>query len=293
MTLQREINKLKHKLRTLVLDMKHYGPDDTQSRGLTAQRLGQLTQLNRGISLEADREAELATYFELSAEAVGELKAIGRERLKSHFTEVSTDTRLFSAYREARLDYCARMMLGYTRLEKAKALLKILNAYYPPHQRPSIRVLDYGCGVADYGLAFALFGYAVTLCDIEGGNLDFAAWRFGQRNLPCSLLPVSESNPNPDLEQHHIILAGELLEHLRNPLQAVQNGLKALPPGGFFWTSGYPFVEKEVGGDHLPEAAEQRQAVLDLLLAEGELIADPYKELGPGLVRKRMRVTAA
>jgi hypothetical protein len=43
------------------------------------------------------------------------------------------------------------------------------------------------------------------------------------------------------------------------------NLARSIPAGGFFWTSGFPVVEREVGADHLPKAAALRLETLTYL----------------------------
>ncbi len=241
---------------------------DRSTLNLDEQTLADQTRRDPSLSLAEDRLKEFAEFYGMSEEEARSIASIqDKQALEDQFDSVETDSGLLKNYQDAKLLYTARMQLAYTRFPSAFKLVKHLNALYLPGQRPNVRVLDYGCGVGDYGLAFASQGYFITLCDIEGGNLDFARWRFEQRKLRFDVVPVTLEKLYPELGQHDVILAGEVLEHVREPLQVLKNMHAALPKGGLLWYSGYPDFQREVGGDHLVEAAEQREDALRFVQA--------------------------
>ncbi len=240
---------------------------DRQSLDLTEETLGDLTRRNLELPLKEDRLRELMDYYELSRdEALATQSEESMAVYKRAFDSgVETDKVLFDNYRACRMLSNARHMLGYTRFGPASRLLKYINSHYLPGKRRNIRMLDYGCGVSDYGLAFASQGYRVTLADIAGGNLEFAKWRYQVREVPADVIPITEDNPYPDLGRQHIIIAGEVLEHVRDPVRLLENIHAALPVGGLFWNSGYPDHERTVGGCHLEEAGAAREEALGFL----------------------------
>jgi SAM-dependent methyltransferase len=251
MNLVRSYEKRMLKTRSLLFD--------PESLSLNEETLGKMTCQFPDLSVSEDRLREFALFYGLSPAEAANIESIkNKQVLEDVFDCVETDEGLLGNYRTARLYYTARLQLAYTRFPVACKLLQYFNSLYRKSKRSSIRVLDYGCGVGDYGLAFAVHGYPVTLLDIEGGNLDFARWRFEQRQLPHHVIAATESNLYPNLGQQDIILSGEVLEHVREPLTVLKNSHAALNKGGFLWYSGYPDFEKEVGGDHLQEAADVR-----------------------------------
>lgn len=255
MNLLRSVEKRAYKLRSML--------NDPASLELTEERLASQTRRNPELSVEQDRLKEFAEFYGLSEEEAMQIESItNKQALEDAFNSVETDSGLTRNYQDARLLYTARMQLAYTRFPVAYKLVQFINSFYPPNKRKNVRVLDYGCGVGDYGLAFATQGYYLTLCDIEGGNLDFARWRFEQRKLPHDVIPATEQNLYPALKQQDIVLAGEVFEHVREPVTVLKNIHAALPKGGLLWYSGYPDYQREVGGDHLVEAAEQREEAL-------------------------------
>ena len=236
---------------------------DPANLSLDEETLNRLILRNPSLTMEQDRLQEVADYHGLTTEEVLATQTMeSRSRIKDAFQDNSTDAKLLDNYRSVSLLKIARMMTGYTRFGSAAKLLQHLNSIYPPAQRKNVKVLDYGCGASDYGLAFAQAGYSVTILDIEGGHLDFALWRFEQRKLPVKSIPVRADQVYPDLGEQNVIIAGEVFEHLRNPLQVLKNMYGALPVGGMLWYSGYPDYAREVGAEHLEEAGEQRLEAL-------------------------------
>lgn len=258
MKLLRSYQKRVFKVRSFLMDPANLS--------MTEAGLAKSTQRNPELDLADDRRLEFAEFYNLTdAEACQVESVYNKQALEDHFNNVETDAGLMKNYRDASFLYTGRLMMAYTRFPTAWKLAQYLNSVYLPSRRKQIRVLDYGCGVADYGLAFAKQGYQVTICDIEGGNLDFAKWRFENRNIPVEVVPVTDNDLYPPLPAHDVVLSGELFEHIREPLLVMKNIHSCLCKNGFFWHSGYPEVEREVGGDHLPEAAEQRLDTLSFL----------------------------
>jgi 2-polyprenyl-3-methyl-5-hydroxy-6-metoxy-1,4-benzoquinol methylase len=213
---------------------------------------------------------------------------------------------LFRSYvQPARLEAeLSRLMLHYTRLDMAGALLDYFLAAYPG-DRSRVRVVDYGSGAADFGLAFALMGFHVTLVDIAGGKVEFGSWRLARRGLAHDTIPISAEREYPAIGDADVVVAGDLLEHLRDPCRAINLVADGLRPGGHFWFPDFPFKEKSIGGQHLQSAADLRAAAADLVSARftraggvkyimrvrptGGLLARARAALGRGLARHRAR----
>jgi 2-polyprenyl-3-methyl-5-hydroxy-6-metoxy-1,4-benzoquinol methylase len=223
---------------------------------ITLGQLETLSKLQKGLPIGLDRRKELTAYFKLPDDAKIDAKAMAHGKF---FTSISTDEGLIDCYRAATFAYSARMMLGYNRFHEAYGLFQSL---------PDIKgkVIDYGCGVADYGIAFAILGWEVSICDIMKGPLEFAMWRFNQRNLLFHAIPANEEDLYPDLGVQDLVIAGEILEHLRDPIKALERIDAALSSGGFLFTSGYPFRQHITRADHLVEAKgmiRQARAFID------------------------------
>lgn len=236
---------------------------DRSSLSLSEEFLARRTQCDPGDSLENDRLREVSEYFGITRqEALEAHNDEAREHCREAFSDVSTDARVLQNYRDVQKFKIARMMLAFTRFKQAYQLIRYANGIYPPARRGKIRVLDYGCGTSDYGLGFAVYGYAVTIADVAGGHLDFARWRFERRGLPVLSVPITEEQLYPELPPQDFIVCAEVFEHLREPIRVLRNMHAALPRGGLLWYSGYPDYEREVGGEHLQEAADCRDEAL-------------------------------
>lgn len=271
MNLARSVKRRYHRLCSWAVD--------PEILSMTEAQLKQASRRNQNLDFMNDRHQEVMDFYKLTPEVLEQVLQEVHPHEHSdgddhdhHHEELSidpafdSDQNLFNHYRQNDLNAAISHMcfeLPYYRT--SLRLLQYLNRYFPPKQRRYITVMDYGCGSADYGLAFAAQGYHIRLVDLSGGPIHFSSWRFDQRSLPYDAIEISEDNLYPDLGQNHIVLAPEVLEHIRNPLKLVQNMERSIPAGGFFWTSGFPVVEREIGADHLPEAAALRLETLAYL----------------------------
>lgn len=231
-------------------------------------RFYKLIKLDHRLEIFEDRRSEVLDYCGISEETIDSvLEQIKKSTQSSNKRAPNPpdDKKLIKKYAGQVERKAVSHMLRYTRLDKSIELVSYFNKIFRKPARKEIKVLDYGCGVADYGMSFAVYGYGITLSDVEGGVIEFSKWRFKKRNLKCSSIPVTESNMYPDLGEQDIIVAGEVLEHIRDPLRTVQSFHNALPSEGYLWVSAYPFVEKRVGGGHLKEAFDARSDVLEYL----------------------------
>ena len=235
-------------------------------RFLQINRMKRNTQINTTIDLFEDRKREIAEYYNTTPERITEIHN-GPDQ-HEFFDDITTDKKLLSAYQARSKRATVSHMLSYNRFDQEFCVLKFCNKKYGLKNRDSVRVLDYGCSIADYGLIFAIAGYSVTLCDISSGNINVGKWRFDKRRLSYNFIEVGLSNLYPKIEMMDLVIAGEVLEHIRNPKLVVENIYNGLRPDGYFWTSGYPVTDPEIGKnhpDHLVEAARMREEVLTFL----------------------------
>ena len=226
-----------------------------------------LVKLNKELNIYDDRRVEVLSFFNISKETSGRLLEQVKEakqRNNKPVREVSDDE-LLKKYIDQTEKQAVSHMMRYTRYDKSTLLVHYFNRKYRKNDRGQIKVLDYGCGVADYALSFGIYGYHITLSDIEGGVVEFAKWRCRKRNLRYGFIPVNIDNLYPEFGQQDIIVAGEVLEHIRDPLRTVRTFHSALPSGGYLWVSGYPYRERKVSSGHLREAFEAREDVLKYL----------------------------
>lgn len=258
---------------------------------LSRRAFQQLTLLPGESDFITSRAREVADFFKLTVDEVRNLPSVtDKDALESLFTETENDADLLDCYRRASQLYIARLMVRYHRVDKAKALAR---AVLPFGRRAS--VVDFGCGSADYSLIFHMLGSDVTLVDIAGGNLDFAEHRFKLRDWPCRAIGVTDDEPHPALPAADLIIAGEVLEHVRDPVATCRYFADSLNPGGLLWISSFPFEPKKPGGDHLDSALQLQAATRKWLETELELVvpragAKPPRHYTGRVFRKQAHV---
>lgn len=144
-----------------------------------------------------------------------------------------------------------RMFLDYNRYFEAGAIEDALESMHVDFTK--LKVLDYGCGVSDYGIYFARLGAKVDILDIDKEALAFATWRFLQEGLHVTAI---ESIDFADL-----VIFGEVLDHLPDPLNTLAFYGKH---ARFIFTSSYPFRSDDANDvhwqhDHHPKTALTQQ----------------------------------
>jgi 2-polyprenyl-3-methyl-5-hydroxy-6-metoxy-1,4-benzoquinol methylase len=234
-----------------------------------------LCQLNPELPVMEDRAEELALFLGMSsdeAKAVYRAYNVDKSRKAPRF-DPSTFGTIIAGYtnEQAFTRDLSRLMLHYTRFSGAASLLSAVHPLMDPDARAS--VVDYGCGVADYGLAFAKAGYKVTLIDFAPA-ITYATWRFERRGLPVTTIVVNEDIEYPIISGADLVLAGDLLEHVRNPSEVIANVYAGLTEGGLFWFPDFPFREKSVGGHHLEVAANLREEAAALIRSRFSRVGD-------------------
>jgi hypothetical protein len=173
---------------------------------------------------------------------------------------VNDDERLFQTLTELTPFYFLRKMQVPT-LPDLQCLLKLL----PVLEKKGIplKTLDYGYGAADLSIFLAKCGHKPTICDVEGGNLTAARKRFELRSLEVTCVGVLAFNPVPSIEgQFDLIIAIEVLEHIRNPLKLLELIDGLLYDNGMVMLGSFPFTDTSAIGDHLKEAVSQRLKLL-------------------------------
>jgi 2-polyprenyl-3-methyl-5-hydroxy-6-metoxy-1,4-benzoquinol methylase len=214
------------------------------------------TLLDSHRSIEEDRRQELIEFFggDVSLD-------IDPPDYATNLSEFD-DAALFEYLEKTSKSGLIRNLLKSGRLGEAAGLVTAFTSYFGHRDRGSVRILDYGCGAGDHGLSLALAGFSVAIADVPA-KVRFSAWRYERRGLKVERIEITDKNwQNPQLGRRDAVVCGEVLEHLRYPLETSRAMLSTLDPGGLLWVSAYPFREKRRGGAHLEEAFLQRQEVL-------------------------------
>lgn len=132
-------------------------------------------------------------------------------------------------------------------------------------------LLDYGCGLAYRSIETAqALGDRLdrlVLVDIPSLVLDFTCHRAERLGLRVERIEVTPEQPYPQLPEHHICFANEVVEHVKEPLRLLAR-LSSAQPGGALLCGDYD--------DHCPEIYHLHT---DLSSFRRELARD-YRPLG-------------
>jgi hypothetical protein len=93
-------------------------------------------------------------------------------------------------------------------------LARLLNS---TGDRYGLRVLDYGAGGGQMGLALHFLGYRVSFADIYGQSLTWLCYRLRALKLDLPVYPIDE--PTLEIPHQHIALCFDVLEHLEPEVQ--------------------------------------------------------------------------
>ena len=158
--------------------------------------------------------------------------------------------------------YIFRTMMDYTRYPEARRIHRKLRQLREPFEKLSI--LDYGCLVADYGLYFSRLGARVALYDKKKVATKFARYRFAQEKRRPKVFPFP-SDFAAMIKGRNFVIFGEVLEHLDNPLEILQECVAQSVP--YIFTSCYPFGNNHYFAmdGHSRSAQAQQTACIKLL----------------------------
>lgn len=99
--------------------------------------------------------------------------------------------------------------------------------------RPDMRVLDFGCGHGNIGIACARRG-APTLCaDTSRRVLRVIDYLARSAPLPLETLVVEQTTPELGNEQYDFVSCIDCLEHVQDPLGVLRNLVAATKHGGY------------------------------------------------------------
>src|SRR5574340_491556 len=131
--------------------------------------------------------------------------------------------KVWDEYKGAKNSSMQRMFLEYNRYFEAEQIKSRITENFK-----DLKVLDYGCGVADYALYFGRLGAKVDILDIDEEAVAFAYWRMEQEGI------TPEVNYEVDL-----VVFGEVLDHLEHPFEVVKDYVER--GAKYIFTSSYPY----------------------------------------------------
>ncbi len=144
----------------------------------------------------------------------------------------ATGEQVLDFYRQAD-DYLYDLTWWHTLVEDDSALVQV-EALEAARSLRLHSALDFGCGIGSLGLALAVNGLQVTLADVNSTLLDFARFRFERRGLPAHFIDLSTGTALHG-ETFEFIAAVDVLEHIPDPLPALEDMASALQPGGILF----------------------------------------------------------
>ncbi len=155
--------------------------------------------------------------------------------------------------------------------ESDKALVEELRALRPR------RILDFGGGVGLIALPLARAGLDVTLADLDGTSLDFAAFR-AKRHRTALKIWKTDVEPLPPDPAYDVILALDVLEHLpREILRTTVDRLIRLKTPKTRIIFSAPFGRTAVHPMHLDADAETDAQIKRLMTELPVAKPDPFE----------------
>lgn len=201
------------------------------------------------MSTKEDRLGLMAAYYRLPIETINQIASMEKEDRRPSCAQLGISMSVM------------RTMADYDRYGEARDILGLLEK--DEGNVAGLSVLDFGCLVSDYGMFFARRGARVSLYDTAEA-LDFATFRFRHESLPvvAHTLPTEGVVLMRDVD---LVIFGEVLEHIENPLIQVQDCIDANVK--YIFTSCYPFGDEEYFqlSGHLQSAQQLQPDCIRLL----------------------------
>ena len=122
-------------------------------------------------------------------------------------------------------------------------------------------VVDYGSGLGYVSLEIARLDNKtkVYLLDVDSLVLEFAEFRLRKNGVNVEVVPVTKDDLYPKLPKHNICIATEVMEHLYQPLCALQNINDAMDSNGILYGN---FEDHDKGVFHVsPDLSELRKMI--------------------------------
>jgi len=165
----------------------------------------------------------LSDYYQIDRSILADLAKIPHQKRKLLCAEMGVHPHIF------------RTMMDYTRYPDAIRLREMLLSLGV--NIAGLNLLDFGCLASDYGIFFARLGSLVTIYDFKE-EIAFAAFRIQREDLvvrvvcaPCNNLTLMAGKS--------LVIFGEVLEHIDNPLEILQACVASSVT--YIFTSCYPF----------------------------------------------------
>lgn len=100
-----------------------------------------------------------------------------------------------------------------------------------------IRILDIGCGGGVLSEPLARLGATVTGIDPAPGNVEIAIRHAAKSALPVTYLATTAEDLVAQGHSYDVVLAMEVVEHVRNPAAFIKTACALVEPGGLFFAA--------------------------------------------------------
>ncbi|MBN1436258.1 MAG: methyltransferase domain-containing protein [Sedimentisphaerales bacterium] len=122
-------------------------------------------------------------------------------------------------------------------------------------------VVDYGCGLGfiSFEIAKLKKGTKVYLVDVDNLIREFTLFRFRKHGIDAETISVTRDCIYPELPEHNICIATEVMEHVRRPLEVYGHIRSSMQKGGILMGN---FVDHQKDMLHVsPDLRELRDAI--------------------------------
>jgi 2-polyprenyl-3-methyl-5-hydroxy-6-metoxy-1,4-benzoquinol methylase len=104
-----------------------------------------------------------------------------------------------------------------------------------------LAVLDFGCGLGQIGLGFALDGYRVVSAEAVPELVGFARYLFESRGLPSDIYQARGDrdyyDSGADEDRYGCVIEWSVFEHIHDAVRCAESITAGLVPGGVFVTT--------------------------------------------------------
>jgi len=189
-------------------------------------------RLNGEVSLRASVLRELQDYFGLSAPEVEERLQGSRRQFVQEWYDGKVNPRaenqVVQFYNSTSSEIFELMHWHSSHPEEGGA--NYICALRLAQRMGARRCLDFGSGVGAGAILLASHGFEVTLADIAGPLLEFAAWRLSRRGLPATFIDLKAASLPEG--RYDLVTCLDTLEHVPNPRDTIAHIRRSLRPGG-------------------------------------------------------------
>lgn len=140
-------------------------------------------------------------------------------------------------------------LVGFSDNNRTERLL------YPLKELTGAKVLDFGGGIGTNSIELASQGNDVYYYDLPSKTQEFAKYLSARSNVKINFITEEEMNSM----KFDVILATDVLEHIKEPMLIVKNLHSLLKLGGLFLTTGLNFSISSDSPMHLKENLDYRK----------------------------------